>query len=114
MLDETADWLGLVTSVNVYRILATLLDFPESEMRAALGADSLLMQTGLLSLETSGSYSLRNKLEPFSPTLCERLYAGETEPARLLQGIITRCEPAQLSFNDYAHLPAVNVLLRQR
>lgn len=110
LLDETADWLGLVTPVNVYRILATLLDFPESEMRAALGADSLLMQTGLISLETSGSHSLRSKLEPFSPTLCERLYAGETEPARLLQGIITRCEPAQLSFNDYAHLPAVNVV----
>ncbi|ADU72440.1 AAA family ATPase [Pantoea sp. At-9b] len=110
LLDETAEWLGMMTLTKVYRVLSTLLDLSENEVRMALDPGSLLMQTGLIRLESSGSHSLRNKLEPFSLTLSERLYAGETEPAMLLQGIITRCTPAHLNFSDYAHLPAVNVV----
>lgn len=86
LLDDTADYLGAMTSAKVYRALAAVLDLTEDDVRFALGPLSVLTKTGLVNLETNGAYTLRNKLEPFSPTFYERLSAGETDPARLLGG----------------------------
>lgn len=110
LLDDAAEWLGLLSSSKVYGILATLLDQPQADIRHALGPTSLLTQTGLVTLETSGLHSLGNKLEPFSLTLAERLSDGESDPARLLQGIVTRCERSHLTFDHYAHLPTINII----
>ncbi|MGD9425648.1 AAA family ATPase [Pantoea sp. NSTU24] len=110
LLDDVTEWLGPITSVRVYSVLAAILDMPEIDIRDALGPASTLTKTGLISLEMNGAQLLRNKLEPFSPTLAERLYAGETSPARLLQGMINSCGPAQLTSDNYAHVPAVNIL----
>ncbi|MCS3607243.1 AAA family ATPase [Erwinia rhapontici] len=110
LLDDTADYLGLMTSAKVYRALAAVLDLTEDEVRFALGPLSLLTKTDLVNLETNGAYTLRNKLEPFSPTLSERLSAGETDPVRLLRGMISLCEPAHLKFEDYQHIPAINMM----
>lgn len=110
LLDDVTEWLGPLTSAKVYRTLAMILDIPETEVREALGPSSTLTKTGLVSLEMNGAHLLRNKLEPFSPTLAERLYAGETSPARLLQGMINICGPAHLKLNNYDHIPAVNIL----
>lgn len=110
LLDDTADYLGAMTSAKVYRALAAVLDLTEDDVRFALEPLSVLTKTGLVNLETNGAYTLRNKLEPFSPTFYERLSAGETDPARLLGGMISRCEPAHLKFEDYQHIPAINVM----
>ncbi len=110
LLDDATEWLGPLTSAKVYRVLAAILDMTEIDIRDALGPTSTLTKTGLISLEMNGAHLLRNKLEPFSPTLAERLYAGETSPARLLQGMINSCGPAQLTLDNYAHIPAVNIL----
>lgn len=110
LLDDVTEWLGPLTSSKVYRTLAMLLDITETEVREALGPTSTLTKTGLVNLEMNGAHLLRNKLEPFSPTLAERLYAGETSPARLLQGMINFCGPAHLKLENYAHIPAVNIL----
>lgn len=110
LLDDTADYLGLMTSAKVYRALAAVLGLTKDEVRFALGPLSLLTKIGLVNLETNGAYTLRNKLEPFSPTFSERLSAGETDPVRLLRGMISRCEPAHLKFEDYQHIPAINMM----
>lgn len=110
LLDDVTEWLGPLTSARVYRVLAAILDMTEIDIRDALGPTSTLTKTGLISLEMNGAHLLRNKLEPFSPTLAERLYAGETSPARLLQGMINSCGPAQLTLGNYAYIPAVNIL----
>jgi len=110
LLDDVTEWLGPLTSAKVYRVLAVILDMTEIDIRDALGPTSTLTKTGLISLEMNGAHLLRNKLEPFSPTLAECLYAGETSPARLLQGMINSCGPAQLTLDNYAHIPAVNIL----
>ncbi|WP_255478955.1 ATP-binding protein [Pantoea sp. ME81] len=110
LLDDVTEWLGPLTSSKVYRTLAMTLDITETEVREALGPSSTLTKTGLVSLEMNGAHLLRNKLEPFSPTLAERLYSGETSPARLLQGMINICGPAHLKLDNYAHIPAVNIL----
>ena len=110
LLDDVTEWLGPLTSSKVYRALAIILRVSEAEIRYALGPASMLTRTGLVNLELNGAHPLRIKLEPFSLTLAERLYSGETDAARLLQGMVSRCSTAHLTFGHYVHVPAVNVL----
>ena len=51
ILDEAADMLGNLSSVKMYRVLARILEIPEKEVRAALGARDVLQQSGLLSVD---------------------------------------------------------------
>lgn len=110
LLDDVTEWLGPLTSAKVFRSLAIILNISEGEVRDALGPTSMLTKTGLVNLELNGAHLLRNKLEPFSLTLAERLYSGETDPVRLLQGMINRCDAAHLTLDHYPHVPTLNIL----
>ena len=49
LLDDTADYLGQLTSIKVYRALATVLDLTEHEVRSSLSMHGILAQSGLVS-----------------------------------------------------------------
>ncbi len=62
LLEETSDWLGYLSSVKTYRVLAGILDVAEPEIQLALSEGGLLARSGLVSIDRNGSNSLRGKL----------------------------------------------------
>ena len=112
LLDDTADWLGQLSSVKVFHVLSVLLDFPEADIRASLSAQSILNCSGLLAVDRSGTSSLRGKLNLLSDVFADLMTSVETEPVNLLRGTISAVEPGHLRLTDYAHIqPTLDILL---
>jgi hypothetical protein len=84
LLDDTADYLGQLTSIKVYRALAGVLDLPEQEVRASLSMQGILAESGLVSVDRNGTNSLRSKLDLLSNSFADTLSSSETDPVNLL------------------------------
>jgi SpoVK/Ycf46/Vps4 family AAA+-type ATPase len=111
LLDDVADWLGQLSSVKVFHTLAALLDIPEREIRASLGAQGILARSGLVVVERSGASLLRGKLNLLSESFADHISTADTDPVTLLQDTVALGAPGQLGIADYAHIaPSLTVL----
>lgn len=111
LLDDTADWLGQLSSVKVFHALAVLLDIPEHEIRTALGAQGILAKSGLVAVERGGTSLLRGKLTLLSDSFADHIFSSNTDPVSLLQDTVALASPAELRIADYAHItPSLTVL----
>lgn len=106
VLDDTADWLGRLSSVAVPHALSVILALPEPAVRAALGSKGLLAETGLVSMERNGSNSLRGKLNLLSDEFADRMVSGDANPIDLLRGTVSAAAAAHLGLSDYPHITA--------
>ena len=73
LLDDAGDFLGQLSSLKLFDILSVLLDLPEPEIRASLGPQGLLAQSGLLSVDRSGMSTLRGKLNLLSDNFADHI-----------------------------------------
>jgi SpoVK/Ycf46/Vps4 family AAA+-type ATPase len=112
LLDDTADYLGQLTSIKVYRALAGVLDLPEQEVRASLSMQGILAESGLVSVDRNGTNSLRSKLDLLSNSFADTLSSSETDPVNLLLGTVNPSAPALLGIADYSHISATLSVLR--
>lgn len=111
VLDDTADWLGQLSSVKVFSILSVLLDIPEPEIRASLSAQGILARSGLVSVDRSGTSTLRGKLDLLSDGFADLMATSEADPISLLRGTVSAAGPAQLNLADYGHIkPLLDIL----
>ena len=111
LLDDTADYLGQLTSIKVYRALAGLLDLAEQEVRSSLSMQGILAESGLVSVDRKGTGSLRGKLDLLSNSFADTLSSSETDPVNLLRGTVNPSASALLSIADYDHVsPTLSVL----
>jgi len=111
VLDDTADWLGQLSSVKVFHVLSILLDIPEPEIRASLSAQGILARSGLVSVDRSGTGTLRGKLDLLSNGFADLMATSEADPISLLRGTVSAAGPAQLSLTDYGHInPSLKIL----
>lgn len=111
LLDDTADWLGQLSSVKVFHALSVLLDLPEIEIRAGLSAQGILAGSGLVSVDRSGTSSLRGKLDLLSDSFADHISSSDTDPVNLLRDTVVLGSPAQLGLDDYDHIaPSLTVL----
>ena len=93
--------------------LATLLQLPRQEVYSALRQKSALTRSGLLSINRSSFHgSLQDRLELLSESLPDRLTESIVEPTDWLRDMVRPGEPAQLQWQDYAHLDKPLALLR--
>ncbi len=97
LLDDTADWLGQLSSVKVFHALSILLNLPEPEIRASLSAQSILARSGLVSVDRSGTSTLRGKLDLLSDGFADLMATSEADPISLLRGTVSAAGPAQLN-----------------
>lgn len=111
-IDEAADWLGNLPTAKVFGVLAQILDLPEAEIRTALARSSALTGSGLLSIDRTGSATLRNKLDLLSHQFADYLLNAETEPVELLRDTVSRCSVPHLSLADYPHIAGHLDILR--
>ncbi len=111
LLDDAAEWLGQLSSVKVFHVLAAILSLPEPEIRASLSAQSILTRSGLVSVDRSGTSTLRGKLDLLSDGFADLMATSEADPITLLRGTVSAAGPAQLNLADYSHIaPSLEIL----
>lgn len=111
LLDDAADWLGQLSSVKVFHFLAAILGLPESEVRASLSAQGLLTRSGLVSVDRTGTSTLRGKLDLLSDGFADLMATSEADPITLLRGTVSAAGPAHLKLADYSHIaPSLEIL----
>lgn len=104
LLDDTADWVGGLSSMKLFHVLSQLLDIPEPEVRASLGPQGILARSGMLTVDRRGETPLRSKLDLLSNHFSESIYSIEADPISLLRETIAPTTPPQLTLGDYRHL----------
>ena len=111
MLDDTADMLDSLTTTQVIKAVAMLLELPEAQVRQALGSQGLLARSGLVVIDRSGSGRLKSKLELLSHTFADRMLTTDADPIHLLRGKIQPAAPGLLALADYGHIqPTLNIV----
>ncbi len=104
LLDDTADWMGALSSIKVFHLLSVLLDMPEQEVRAALGPLGVLARSGVVVMERSGMNTLRGTLNLLSSNFADHIMSSEADPLSLIQETVTLSSPPQLALSDYSHV----------
>lgn len=112
LLDDTADWLGQLSTAKVFHVLSVVLDLPEYEIRASLSAQGILAKSGLLTVDRSGSSTLRGKLGLLSDNFSDHIVTSDTDPINLLRDTVTLAAPAELEISDYGHIDESLSVLR--
>ena len=111
LLDDTADWLGQLSSVKVFHALSVLLNEPEQEIRVALGSQGILARSGLVSIDRSGTNTLRNKLDLLSDNFADHISSSDTDPVSLLRDTVVIAAPPELEMSDFGQIaPSLSVL----
>lgn len=112
LLDDAADQLGGLSVSKACSSIATILNLPEAAVRAALGSRGPLIQSGLVSVDGSGSFPLRSKLDLISGEFAAQMTVPDVDPARLLRGIVSPGAPGALALEDFSHVQrSIDVLL---
>ena len=111
MLDDTADQLESLTTVQVAKTLAMLLELPDAQVRQALGSQGLLARSGLVVVDRSGSGRLKSKLELLSHTFADQMASADADPVHLLRGKIQPAAPGGLTLADHGHIkPTLDIV----
>jgi transitional endoplasmic reticulum ATPase len=104
LLDDTADFLGSLSSSKVFHVLSVLLDEPEPQIRAALGTRGILAQSGLVSVDRSRTAVLSAKLQLLSDSFADYIASSEADPVELLRDTVAVSSPGTLTLDDYRHI----------
>ena len=111
LLDDAADWMGVLSSVKLFHVLSVLLGLPVHDVRVALGAQSVLARSGVVAMERSGMNTMRSTLNLLSENFADHIISSEADPVSLLKDTVTLSSPAHLGLADYVHVqPALDVL----
>ena len=112
LLDDTADWLGALSSARVFHALSVLLDAAPDDVRAALGPRGVLSRSGLVTLDRHGVATLRGKLDLLSAGFADLIASADADPVSLLCDMVSPSPPARLTLNDYPHVEPTLAILR--
>ena len=112
LLDDTADWLGRLSSVKVIHTVAAVLNLPENDVRKSLGSEGVLAKSGLLAISRDGQSVLRGKLTLLSDSFADVMYSLESDPLALLRETVSVSTPARLTFADYGHITETLSVMR--
>lgn len=104
LLDEASGLLGNISSMRIARVLSVLLDAPVGDIQKALMPKGLLAQTGLVTVDESGLFNLRSKLDLLDRGLSGRMLIHEDDPANLFNDAFSPAPPATLELSNFSHV----------
>ena len=104
LLDDAADWLGMLSSAKVHHALSILLNAPLKDIRQALRSTSKLGTTGLVKLDNRGVGTLKSKLDLLSDTFADRISSTDSDPIQILRDVVLPGSPPVLGVQDYVHI----------
>lgn len=112
LLDEAADFLGRLSSVQLYGSLSTILNLPVSDIQVSLSENGILARSGLVTLDRNHHNSVRDKLDLISEAFGDLMVSCEADPLSLLRGTVMTTSPAHLGLADYQHIkPTLDLLV---
>lgn len=112
LFEETLEYLGYLSAVAVFRVLSIILGIPEQDVRQSLGSNGALARSGLLTLDRSGTASLKNRLDLLSDCFADTVSSEDIDPINLLRGIVLPSSLPHLTIQDYTHIQADLAILR--
>lgn len=104
LLDDTADWLGSLSSTKLFHALSLILGAPEIDIRASLSPQGILARSGLVSVDRNGTNSLSRKLDLLSAGFADLMMSSEADPISLLRGTVSAAGSGQLGLAQYSHI----------
>jgi len=111
-LQDTASFLGKLSSNSVCQTLSMLLNEPFIAVKAAFNQKSKLYQSGLLVIDRGGQNRLDSKIGLISRNFADVISSDVTEPINLIKEMVFKSKPAQLSLDNYPYLKQeISILL---
>jgi len=111
-LTTATDTLGNVSSNDLIRALSVMLGIPEPDIRSSLGSQGLLLKSGLVSIDRSGTNSIGRKLDLLSTNFADCLLNLDSEPVTLIRDTVTPASAPELTWSDYKHIEQDMIILR--
>ena len=112
LLDEVTDYLGSLSSQDLYSSLATILNHLERDIRVALHPNSILAQAGILTVDRNCMLGLRGKLDLISGDFAENMLSDLENPMNLFRGTVNQGIAPSLTWHDYQHISKELAILR--
>ncbi|KZX37491.1 AAA family ATPase [Wohlfahrtiimonas chitiniclastica] len=112
LLNNALDQLGAISSDQLNRILAFLLQKTPQEIQAALSSNGALARTGLMRVHHGPSLFFRGKIDLLSRNFIEAMFSHETTPYNILKDVVSKSKPAALSLDNFGYLNTeLNILV---
>lgn len=103
-LGAATGYLGDQSLQQLYASLSSILCLPEAHVRKAFSSRSVLSRSGLVKLDRSSCFDLKNSLDVISGNFVDIMLGEDAEPVELLRGKVEVASPAMLTLADYPHL----------
>lgn len=106
-----ADRLGGLTTLQVNKLVSSVLRLPIDEVRQSLSAQSVLAKSGLVAVERKGSDTFCSKINLISNDFADNMMFAVAEPADLIRETVTPLGSGHLQAKDYDHVQQAYSLL---
>lgn len=104
LLDDTADFIGFLTSDKFYRALSVILNLPEADINRALNNQGMLARSGLVKIDRDGANRMRGKVDLIGRGIYDLMMEIDFNPMQVLRDIVSESKAAELSLDvDYPH-----------
>jgi len=112
VLNNAARTLDDISTEKAIVVLSVLLDHPVSKVKKALSPRSKLSQSGLISVDRSGSNSLGNKIDILSSEFSDKMMSLSDDVEEMVRDSVRKCTAASLEIDDYSYLDNdLNILI---
>ncbi|SSY70581.1 AAA family ATPase [Alysiella crassa] len=103
-MNRYADLLESLNEQKVYHVLSVLLRLPENAVAEALHPRAKLHNIGIVNIDRSDDYYLRQKVELLSRRFAETMMNERLSPIEILKQHIQLAPPTALGIQDFKHL----------
>ena len=110
MLREATELLGSLSTEDLYRNLARILDMPEQQVRETLKKGGALQNCGLVKVDQD-KYCMRNKLDLLMEDACDDITHTDMEPHAMFADILAPAAQPQLRLGDYGYRKELDFLV---
>lgn len=104
LMDGVTRTLDELSTDRLIGVLSVLLDYDASSIKSALSPQGKLAQSGLVTVDRRGNYSLASKIEILSDEFADRMMNFDEDIEDMIRDSVRKCTPAQLSLADFDHL----------
>ncbi|MDD3591867.1 MAG: ATP-binding protein [Sulfurovum sp.] len=104
LINDATRTLNDLSTDRLIVVLSVLLDHNASSIKSALSPQGKLAQSGLVTVDRRGNYSLASKIEILSDEFADRMMNFDEDIEDMIRDSVRKCTPAQLSVEDFSHL----------
>ena len=112
LIDDVLDWIGVLPTTRLFRLLADMLALPEEEVRQSLSPNGVLARSGLVTVERNMAATFSDKVSPLSERFADLICSADADPVTLIRSTVQLARSPDLSLDDYGHLERPLSILR--